>query len=433
MVSLEPPVSDQEKRESLEAVLSSATFARSAQLRALLKYICEREMAGQAQELTEYQIAVDVLGRRKTVDLADDASVRNRAYELRQRLEKYYSTEQPHSAVRLEIPRGGYVPQYTRPLATAPAERVPEPKAARRFGWMTWAIIGACLAVGVAAGVLLAPAAHPPSILTEAWGPLADPSGDLLVVIATNMHMLVRPHIPAHSHRLPAPDMAYPLYGPQRPLAPGAPLYMEPATLSVPLGELAATATLTNLRTAFGGTYQILPEAEAPIAALRGRNAVLIGSGTNSQAATALLRNLPYTIDYTSHDEFAVLDQRKPAGQNQLFLSQPIGDPVPTVLYGLLTVITSSDSRGTAKRTVVFSGSSSAGVQAAVEFFCSPVRMREFKDRLRASGSKGLPPTYQVVVRSKTSGVRLLSYEYATHVVVDRPAMASELATLTGN
>jgi hypothetical protein len=428
MVTLEPPVSDQEKRESLEAVLGSATFARSAQLRALLKYICEREMAGQAQELTEYQIAVDVLGRRKNVDLTDDASVRNRAYELRQRLEKYYSTERLHAIVRIEIPRGGYVPLYTRPLPTAPASTEPaaQPPAARRGGWTLWAAAVVTVAVGLAAGVLMAPAPHPPSILKEAWGPLADPSRDLLVVIATNMHMLVRPHIPAHARRLPAPDMAYPLYGPQRPLAPGTSLYMEPAALSVPLGELAATATLTNLRTAFGGSYQILPEAEAPVAALRGRNAVLIGSGTNSQAATALLRNLPYTIDYTSNDQFAVLDQRKPAGQNQLFLSQPIGDPVPTVLYGLLTVITSSDSQGAVKRTVVISGSSSAGVQAAVEFFCSPVRMREFKDRLRASGFNSLPPTYQVVVRSKTSGVRLLSYEYATHVVVDRPPIASE-------
>jgi hypothetical protein len=426
MVTSEPPVSDLEKRESLEAALSSATFARSAQLRALLRYICEREMAGQTQELTEYQIAVDVLGRRKTVDLSDDASVRNRAYELRQRLEKYYTSEQPHAAVRIEIPRGGYAPLYTRQLQVAPTEEVRQAPAARTPRWAKWAVAAACLAAGIAAGVLVAPAAHPPSILKEAWGPLAEPSGDLLVVIATNMHMLVRPHIAPHSRRLPAPEEVYPLYGPQRPLASGAPLFMEPAPLSVPLGELAATATLTNLRTAFGGTYQILPEAEAPVAALRGRNTVLIGSGTNSQAATALLRNLPYTIDYTPKDQFAVLDQRKPAGQNELFLSQPTGEPVPTVLYGLLTVITSTDSQGTLKRTVVISGSSSAGVQAAVEFFCSPVRMSEFKNRLRASGWKSLPPTYQVVVRCKTSGVRLLSYEYASHVVVDRPQSAGE-------
>ena len=50
----EPPVSEIEKREALEAVLNGATFARSAQLRAFLKYICEMEMAGRTAQLNEY-------------------------------------------------------------------------------------------------------------------------------------------------------------------------------------------------------------------------------------------------------------------------------------------------------------------------------------------------------------------------------------------
>jgi hypothetical protein len=84
-------------------------------------------------------------------------------------------------------------------------------------------------------------------------------------------------------------------------------------------------------------------------------------------------------------------------------------------------LITATDLEGKPKRTVVVSGSASAGVQAAVEFFCSPVRMQEMKARFLAAGLKGFPPVYQVVVRCKTSGVRLLSYEYAGHVVPDRP------------
>src|SRR5215471_21391587 len=117
MVSSEPPVSEIEKREALEAVLGSTTFARSAQLRAFLRYVCEMELAGRTGEVTEYQIAVEVLGRRKDIDLSDDSAVRNRAYELRQRLEKYYTGEQPGAPVRIEIPRGGYVPAFLRHTA----------------------------------------------------------------------------------------------------------------------------------------------------------------------------------------------------------------------------------------------------------------------------------------------------------------------------
>jgi hypothetical protein len=246
---------------------------------------------------------------------------------------------------------------------------------------------------------------------------LTDPADNLLISIATNLHLLVRPHIQEHPWRIPAPERLAAVYGNTRPLAPGDPLYMEPAYLSVPLAELAATATLSNMRQAFGGSYQILPESEAPVAALRGRNAFLIGSGTNSEAARVLLRNLPYTIDFTPTDQFAVFDQRKPAGQNELFISQPTGQPVPSTLYGLLSVITAMDAAGKPKRTVVLSGAGSAGVQAAVEFFCSPLRMREMKNRFAAAGFSGFPPTYQVVIQAKTSGLRLISYEYVTHVV----------------
>jgi hypothetical protein len=427
MVTSEPPLRDQEKREALEAALSSDTFSRCAQLRAFLRYVCEREMEGRSAELTEYHIAVDVLGRRKDVSLSDDSSVRNRAYELRQRLEKFYSAEDPGSGVRIVIPRGGYVPQYTRQViaqafTAAPVPMAPPPPA-NRPSWLRTAAVAAALAVG--AGACYSAGAYfgrplPPAVVRSAWGPLAETGDDLLISIATNMHMLVRPHIAPYGQRLPAPESIYPLYGNNRPLEPGSLLYMQPAQLSVPIGELAAAVTLSNTRATFGGAAQILPESEAPVTALRGRNAALIGSGTNSQAATLLLRNLPFTINYTPDDRFAVLDQRKPAGQNAVFVSQPTGDPGQSISYGLLSVITTAGSSGKPKRTLVISGATSAGVQAAVEFFSSASHLQQLKKRFAAAGLNGFPAVYQVIVRCRTLDVRLISYEYAGHEIVQR-------------
>src|ERR1043165_4341341 len=114
MVSSEPPVSEIERREALDAVLRSTTFARSAQLRAFLRHICEMEFAGRTEQLNEYQIATEVLGRRKDIDLSDDSSVRNRAYERRRRREKSSAGKRPPPATRIEIPRGGSVPAFVR-------------------------------------------------------------------------------------------------------------------------------------------------------------------------------------------------------------------------------------------------------------------------------------------------------------------------------
>jgi hypothetical protein len=419
MVTQGPPVTETEKRQALQAALTSTAFARSAQLRALLSYICERELSGQHAELTEYQIAVDVLGRRKDFDLTEDSSVRNRFFELRQRLEKYYATENQDANLQIRIPRGGYIPYYTRnhqtsaSLAPAPLTvDVPPPVHASPPLHQSRALVAVALvalAVGVIAGWYISRPTRD-STLKEAWGPLADSGDELLISVATSLHMLVRPHIGPYVWRFDTPPRLREVYGSNRPLDPGTPLYMEPAQLSVPLAELAAVATISNTRTAFGGAYQILPEAEAPIAAMRGRNAILMGTGTNSEAARTLLRNLPLTIDYNNSDRFCVLDQRKPAGQNELFLAQPTGQPVASTLYGLLSVLTWPESGGKVKRTVVLSGAGSAGVQAAAEFFCSAAHMRDLKQRLH-----GLPPAYQVVIRCRTSGLRLISYEYAAH------------------
>jgi hypothetical protein len=79
-------------------------------------------------------------------------------------------------------------------------------------------------------------------------------------------------------------ERLYPLFVLTRPLSDSETLYMEPAQLSIPLGELSAAAMLASTRTAFGGGYQILPEAEAPLTALLGRNGVLFGTPVNSKA-----------------------------------------------------------------------------------------------------------------------------------------------------
>jgi hypothetical protein len=131
------------------------------------------------------------------------------------------------------------------------------------------------------------------------------------------------------------------------------------------------------------------------------------------------LKTVPLTIGFTAGDEFAVIDQRKPAGQGVLYIPHG-GDP--SVQYGLLTVLTGTDRFGKRRRTLELTGTgTSAALQAAVEFFCSASSMRDLHQRFAAQGISGFPPNYQVVVRCTTSGMRLIRYEYETHVIVDRP------------
>jgi hypothetical protein len=104
----------EEKREALNLVCQSQTFARSDTLKNLLRFVCEAEITGQSENLREYVIGIEALGRPPGYSPSVDSSVRSRAYELRKKLEKFYATEATDALVRIEIPRGSYTPHFVR-------------------------------------------------------------------------------------------------------------------------------------------------------------------------------------------------------------------------------------------------------------------------------------------------------------------------------
>jgi hypothetical protein len=124
-------VRDVEKRAALEQVLQSATFTRANQVRNFLRYICEMELAGRGAALHEYLIAVEAMGRPAAYSTDSDSSVRRRAYALRQKLESVYATELAGARIRIEVPKGGYVPRYVEvlPPSERPQLSVDEPAA----------------------------------------------------------------------------------------------------------------------------------------------------------------------------------------------------------------------------------------------------------------------------------------------------------------
>src|SRR6516164_4205921 len=103
-----------EKREALEEVLQSATFFRAEQLRVFLRYICEMELAGRGDELCESLIGVEAFGRPAGYSPTEDASVRRRAGDLREKLHEAYQSELAGSKVRIELPKGKFVPRFVR-------------------------------------------------------------------------------------------------------------------------------------------------------------------------------------------------------------------------------------------------------------------------------------------------------------------------------
>ena len=103
----------QEKHE-LEAVLSSGIFNRAPNLANVLTYVCEKYFEGSAEQIKEYNIAVEALGRPAEFDQKRDSIVRVEAHRLRKRLREYYISDGAGHPVRIEIPSGQYAPRFMR-------------------------------------------------------------------------------------------------------------------------------------------------------------------------------------------------------------------------------------------------------------------------------------------------------------------------------
>jgi adenylate cyclase len=99
-------------RQQLRKILASPEFQRSPMMRDFLHFIVEKTLAGQAQEIKGYTVATQVLGRQADFDPGKDPIVRILAGRLRRALERYYLTKGRQDPVRIDIPKGAYVPMF---------------------------------------------------------------------------------------------------------------------------------------------------------------------------------------------------------------------------------------------------------------------------------------------------------------------------------
>jgi serine/threonine-protein kinase len=99
-------------REELERVVASPRFATAGRLPLLLRHLVETTLAGQSERLKEAVLGIEFFQRGSDFDSRLDPIVRVEARRLRARLEEYYSGEGANDPVRIEIPRGTYVPVF---------------------------------------------------------------------------------------------------------------------------------------------------------------------------------------------------------------------------------------------------------------------------------------------------------------------------------
>ena len=150
------PPTDSDIREQLVRIRSSPAFDAPDRAQRFLTYVIEEALQGRADRIKAYSVAIEVFGRDATFDAQNDPVVRIEAGRVRRALERYYLLAGQKDPILITMPKGGYVPVFTRFNEIAARQPGPPARATARFGerGAKWLAVGAlALATG---GILLA-------------------------------------------------------------------------------------------------------------------------------------------------------------------------------------------------------------------------------------------------------------------------------------
>lgn len=197
-------------RAQVERIFQSKTFRSSDVLRRLLSYLVEASLAGTADELKEYTVAVDALGKPSSYDPRQESAVRMQVARLRQKLAEYYRTEGAEDPVVVDLPKGGFRAVFEARKPAFERARVAEtavPEAPRSWRQRE-VVLAVTLAVMIAAlsvtgalavyfrreavkSVAIEPAIPWTPEIRQLWQPILSSNRPLVVCIATPLAVLI--------------------------------------------------------------------------------------------------------------------------------------------------------------------------------------------------------------------------------------------------
>ncbi|MCU1258260.1 MAG: hypothetical protein JWO80_1145 [Bryobacterales bacterium] len=433
-----------EKQRALDAIIHSRTFSRSDQLQRFLRYIGEMELAGRGSDITEYSIATEALHRPPAYAPGEDSSVRSRAHALRRKLDEYYESECPRAELRIELPKGAYRPSFVAP-SRAQLDRTqltvahlsptfetlrPQPAQSaiprRVILWMAAAFLAAI------ALTLFLSRRFPPDpidpIVREAWGPVLQRGGDVLILLSAPPLLRPVPSQPGIKPQPqanlvePAPSWAQQWFEGLKFESRGGPLYLARSRGYSVFSDSIASMAVSSLIASAGGSYHAAPEPAMQPMAIHDTGLVVLGAPAYTQYLARILKATPYSFwfDPALNEEVLGIkaDRNAPVYRAK---RNPQTTRYSTV-YGLITVLPSQPGHPRPERTLLFSGfTGSPGPQAAIDFFRSPAALRDLQERFSRQGYKHFPAAYQVVVRCGVDTENAINAIYETHRIMPAP------------
>ena len=369
-------------------VCNSQCLHSSARLKEFLIYVADCALRNSPEEATEQHIGIHVFQRPPGYNSSEDSIVRTHARLLRQKLAEYFNTEGADENVIIEIPKGHYLPAFVPrhsqthgsdgvSTSVATTSTVPDLPVAHKTPHRPWLLaLVAALAIVLIGGFIRHETL--PNPVDHFWAPF----------LADNAALVI------YSNAVFTGDSKNGLkYAPSDPNLSSLPdNYVDTYT---GIGELASVYDLTQLFDRHHSHFILKRSMLVTWDEAKLNNLIFIGSIAENPS----LRVLPSTRDFTmiAGDDYAGIVNHHPKPGEPALYQRP--EHPMTKDYAILALMPGLQP---GKKMLVFSGLTTLGTEAAVEFTCH----RDTAEQLlnAAAGPNGEIRPFEAVLETTIGG-----------------------------
>ncbi len=387
-------LSDEEKtaiQEQLGRLLSDSHFSQSRRFPSFLRYVVEKTLAGQDDELKERTLGVEIFGRRADYDTASDPIVRVTAAEIRKRIAQYYQDPGHESELRVSLPPGSYIPQFhwpetakqndatqaaIIPLAHAlvldhALKEEPGRPGIRRWIWPAAGLVFALLCVGA---VFLWQSAQR-SPFNFFWGPVLNSNEPVLFCVADQSQYSAIALRDAED--------------------PTRQTLLKDNLTAIVIDDLNPIIRLAGLLQSSGKKYSLKGEGTTDLTDLRNGPTIFVGAFDN---AWTLRLTKPLRYHFANNPEmteFRIVDSADPGRPGWVInrLQQ-----MSTNDYRDFAIVARFTDSTTGKLAIVVAGVGRGGTRVAGEFLTEPANLAQLE---RAAAREGNKKNMEVVLSTQ--------------------------------
>jgi hypothetical protein len=402
-----------------QRVVASKSFAKSALLSKFLLYVCDRELTGRTEEISEHQIGVHVFARRQGYNPGEDNIVRNYARQLRQRLDHYFEGEGKSEDLRINVPLGKYIPVFSpHPHQVPMPAEVPtvvdshrsptavhgddisvQPSSSKSRVRIYALFALLFIAVGGFAGWRLMKYSHfsPGDPLHPLWSQVFDKDRPTFLVPSDDGIVMFQ-NLTGHTVHLDE-------YVNRQYLSVKSPYNIDAQNLAdmeaqryTSIADLDAILRFSQIPEAKPAHYVIRYARELHMEDLKDSNAILLGSTYSDPWVELFQKSLNFEFTYEPHPNASFIVNKHPAAAESSVYTNDATAPSHRT-YAVVALVPNLNDTGW---VLIVEGLTMAGTQAATDILFNQKEMQKVLDKASAGNGKLKP--FELLIETRSFG-----------------------------